>query len=147
MALTKENCRKCKKEFAAKKLKLEKEVVTAGVDPPCQWEPTEVDVNGFRFTILKPPTMEDEEALEWYKFNGKDAYSKMDALSSLLLCPSCHCWAHTSHGQLNWKCANCGRFYKKDPQERGRKPYTEGERERWGVGTYRRKSKDLRWVR
>ena len=140
-------CKRCRREFGAKKVRLSNKPVPAGVLPPCQWNFISFTFDSYKFTAPRPTDWNQARVMSSYDFEDGVAYSKPNTLASLLACPSCGCWRNFSNGP-NFKCDNCGRAWRKEySPQRGRPPILEQERNRTGGGTYRRKSKDIRWRR
>jgi hypothetical protein len=140
-------CKQCERDFARKTIKISGKPVLACVPPPCKWIKTEIEVNGYLYALPRPAGWDEVKLREWYDFGDSVAHNKLNNLSSLTRCPDCGCWRHGSRG-LNLKCDNCGRAWRKEYSlQRGRPPVSEEERSRIGSGTYRRRSKDIRWKR
>lgn len=140
-------CKQCERDFARKTVKIGDKKVPACVPPPCKWSKTIIKVDGWEFTVPCPTGWTEKAVKACLDFAEDKASTKPNTLYSLVRCPSCGCWRHGSNGP-NLKCDNCGRAWRKEySPHRGRPPYSEEERERVGVGTYRRKSGDIRWRR
>ena len=140
-------CSQCAREFAGKKIRLSGKSVPAGVLPPCEWDKVNFTVDSHKYAAPCPTGWSKERVMRSYNFENDIAYSKRNTLASLLMCPGCGCWSHFSNGP-NYKCDHCHRAWRKEySPQRGRPPVSEWERSRVGSGSYKRRSKDLRWLK
>jgi predicted RNA-binding Zn-ribbon protein involved in translation (DUF1610 family) len=140
-------CRQCAKDFGRKALDWNGHLAPASTRPPCEWrEVKELAMGGRIFSLPGgrmvgvPTGWNDARVQQQVEFReGIATRLKSNSLLCMVRCPRCGCSLSRSRGK-NYQCENCGHLFRKHySPHRGRPAYSEEERRKFEVGTYRRK--------